>query len=436
MQVESAHSMSVSGIVAAWAGSIALHAAVIVALHGVAPPLAPVPAARAELQVAVIESVRFTPPEIRSNETAGADALPAVTRPSLRMTPLTQPVVADRAQDIRTAPAPAVETRPAPRGHERAARATGEGRRSVGPTRRVDSVRTDVVIRRKPAPLTQEIGPAGREAETASSTVVPRGPVDRATPVVIPGPTPNTTGTTRSAVRTVAPAETRALGGDPERSTRITTAAPVERRQVDVRTPSQLLEGESVVAFSSPASVAVRSGPGASSRRTVETRPEAPPLVVEDETGPRGVRVLEHAPAQVRAGPQTESVSVRPVEHVVPVGKRVQRVRPRPRSTGAAISSISDYGWLADAMHRRIAELKQYPQRARVNRWEGRVVLRAVIRDDGELAALSVRTSSGHHALDEEAMKLVRQVCPVPLTHPLGRPEITLHIPITYTLDR
>ena len=106
-----------------------------------------------------------------------------------------------------------------------------------------------------------------------------------------------------------------------------------------------------------------------------------------------------------------------------------------PPVTRAAPSPEADFGWLAATMHRRITDLKRYPHAARVQRWEGKVVLRAVIEQDGHLADLRIQRSSGYDLLDQEAMDLVRRVCPLPLERTLGRPRVVMYVPITYMLE-
>ncbi len=400
MQVESWKSSSFGGIVAAWACSIILHAGVILGLYWVAPSLMPTPEGRAELQVTMIESVATTPPDIQSSKTTGAAAPRVVMTPPLRRAPLTPPVVRSRSREIATVPATAVETRPALRLRARSVAPTSERQRSIVPARHPKSVEADVAIRSRPTAATLQARPVPQEG-----------------------------------------------GG--------------ERLGLDVRTSSRIPEGESVARVSSPAPapITLRKGPAVTSRPSAETSPGARPPVVQAERGATGLRVLEQAPAAIRVAHPPDPVALKTIVALKPVEedvaetrtgrvvqpqaeRRVARRAPelaslplRQRSGSGSSDSISDYGWLAQAVHRRIAELKRYPHRARVNQLEGRVVLRAVIRDDGELAALSVRTSSGHHELDEEAMELVRQICPVPLRHPLGRSEITMQIPITYTLD-
>jgi protein TonB len=95
----------------------------------------------------------------------------------------------------------------------------------------------------------------------------------------------------------------------------------------------------------------------------------------------------------------------------------------------------ADYGWLRDALWGRIEELKRYPALARTNHWEGKVVVSAVIRDDGEVMGVQIAETSGRAVLDEEAMAVMKKASPLRLKHPLGQRQITILIPINYRLD-
>jgi protein TonB len=68
--------------------------------------------------------------------------------------------------------------------------------------------------------------------------------------------------------------------------------------------------------------------------------------------------------------------------------------------------------------------------------WEGVVVVRTTIDSDGGLVDAVVTKSSGYGALDEDALKLMHRVCPIRLPQDLGKPQITVSIPIRYRLDR
>jgi protein TonB len=105
-----------------------------------------------------------------------------------------------------------------------------------------------------------------------------------------------------------------------------------------------------------------------------------------------------------------------------------------PASTNAPTKL--DYGWLSETILRRVEELKRYPASARVDRAEGKVVVKAVIAEDGSIGDVEVFQSSGHPGLDKAAMETLRQAAPVHLPRPLGQPRMTIKIPMSYRLDR
>jgi periplasmic protein TonB len=124
----------------------------------------------------------------------------------------------------------------------------------------------------------------------------------------------------------------------------------------------------------------------------------------------------------------------------------VQAAQSEPASAQTQVAAISpapsnvpakrDYGWLSEAILRRMEELKRYPASARVDRAEGKVVVKAVIDEDGSISEVGVLLSSGHIALDEAAVETMRQAAPFHLPHPLGQPRMTIKIPMNYRLDR
>jgi protein TonB len=95
----------------------------------------------------------------------------------------------------------------------------------------------------------------------------------------------------------------------------------------------------------------------------------------------------------------------------------------------------ADFGWLSATVQRRIEELKGYPVQARMNHWEGKVVVSAVIRDDGEVIGVRIQETSGRAVLDEEAMAVMKRASPLTLKYPLGQRQITILVPISYRLD-
>lgn len=113
-------------------------------------------------------------------------------------------------------------------------------------------------------------------------------------------------------------------------------------------------------------------------------------------------------------------------------------VDPAPMEVAKAPASGSetkiDHRWLAESLWRRVAELKRYPNQARMNGQEGKVILRAVIRSDGQLADVFVQKSSGHSVLDAAAIEAVKLACPLHMKHAIGKPQIVVSLPIVYSL--
>lgn len=155
------------------------------------------------------------------------------------------------------------------------------------------------------------------------------------------------------------------------------------------------------------------------------------PMVTEQASPEvREAPVISASPA---ATPATPSVVSQPVVEATPSPPVVQqRITALPvRSTPA---TKVDYSWLTEALGNKIQQLKRYPHIARMNGWEGKVVLRAVIREDGQLMDLEITESSGHTVLDRDAMETVKQASPLKLKHPLGQPHVVVQVPINYRL--
>ncbi len=155
------------------------------------------------------------------------------------------------------------------------------------------------------------------------------------------------------------------------------------------------------------------------------------PAVIEAQSAAVEQPALSHAqPAAIEqtlvqqagtAAPQTETtiVSTAAVEH------RAVQALPQARA---------DFGWLSESLWARIEQLKRYPTQARSRRWEGKVVIEAVIREDGTILHCQVAESSGHGILDQDAISVLRRASPLSLKHPLGQAQITILVPIAYRL--
>jgi periplasmic protein TonB len=180
---------------------------------------------------------------------------------------------------------------------------------------------------------------------------------------------------------------------------------PVEQRMVEVAEP----KGEPVVEAKEPESVAV-----AGTTEPVEAPPAQREAVVGSSvsTPSPEVSLAQETPVQVPS--PSNGVDTSPVQ--------------------MAKAPASDHRWLAESLWRRVAELKRYPNSARMNGQEGKVILKAVIRSDGYLADVSVQKSSGYNVLDEAAIEAVKLACPLHMKHAIGKPQIVVSLPIVYSL--
>lgn len=95
----------------------------------------------------------------------------------------------------------------------------------------------------------------------------------------------------------------------------------------------------------------------------------------------------------------------------------------------------ADFGWLVQALWSKVAEYKRYPSEARMKHWQGKVVVRVVIDEHGHLLEARIASSSGHEALDEDAIAVITRSCPLALPQPLGQHQVVLRVPIQYRLD-
>lgn len=110
-------------------------------------------------------------------------------------------------------------------------------------------------------------------------------------------------------------------------------------------------------------------------------------------------------------------------------GHRPERLPERGTATR------SDYGWLAHTIRARIEEVKRYSVEARVNEWEGQVMISASILADGRIVDIRIVNSSGNGRLDEDAKTMVAQASPLTLSQPIGLAKVTVKVPIIFGLQ-
>jgi protein TonB len=167
-------------------------------------------------------------------------------------------------------------------------------------------------------------------------------------------------------------------------------------------------------------------------------QPTSEPVAVAVSPEPVESRPVQQEPVAVAAAPPSSSEVPVAQEAFAPVSAQDRPVDAAPvqviRAAGLSAEAKLDHQWLAESLWRRVAEIKRYPNSARMNGQEGKVILKAVIRSDGQLADVFVLKSSGYAALDMAAMEAVKLACPLHMKHAIGKPQIVVSLPIVYSL--
>lgn len=168
-------------------------------------------------------------------------------------------------------------------------------------------------------------------------------------------------------------------------------------------------------------------------------------MPVDDDATPTPLAPPDHSKNPVEAGsvaadtdsqPGIASFSSSHMHSDHPAVPSPKTVAMHQASVVRSTPSRPDYGWLKDLLKHRLMGLLTYPRIARMQGWEGIVVVRTTIKNDGSLLEAVVTESSGYAALDEDALKLLHRACPIHLPHDLGRSQIEVLVPIHYKLEQ
>lgn len=290
----------------------------------------------------------------------------------------------------------------------------------------------DVVLQ-QPSPPSPSPSNSERSQERAAPTVSPPSPPQKMQPVPQPRaqqaiertPVVRTVQAVQPVVQRLSSQERQAIPAD---TTKV--EAQVVRTETVSYTQESVQQDIREVESGHEQQVMV-----VQSRGTVEQEPStavesqvspvaAPPRVQVDSTLVER-STIQHVPQAETGSPSS----------VVPAPAVLERAAVEHRTVRESPGSQADFGWLSASLWERIEKLKRYPTLARSRRWEGKVVLEAVIREDGAILQCQVAESSGHGILDQEAISVLKRASPLSLAHPLGQAQITILVPIAYRLD-
>jgi periplasmic protein TonB len=160
-----------------------------------------------------------------------------------------------------------------------------------------------------------------------------------------------------------------------------------------------------------------------------------PPLVQAHEPPRQPTDTPVSSTTQV---PQQEvAAAVAPLKDNTPSTDTTQPspVPPTASDTPAASAIRPDYGWLQQAIFRRLEELKRSSHPSLDDSRPLKVTVKAVVSREGILLDSAVVKSSGLDRIDQEAMALVQRAFPMQLDHPLDRQQVAMRIPIIYSRE-
>lgn len=111
---------------------------------------------------------------------------------------------------------------------------------------------------------------------------------------------------------------------------------------------------------------------------------------------------------------------------IVPVAFRIADAKPAAEDKDA----ISTW---RDTVRRRVANTLSYPADLVADGVEGRVKVRLTVDADGSIAAQEIAQSSGHEALDAEALLLANRIGKLP-SLPAGQEPGDVVLPVVYKI--
>ena len=176
-----------------------------------------------------------------------------------------------------------------------------------------------------------------------------------------------------------------------------------------------------------------------------EPKPIEPPPVIEKPKPIEPPPVLDPIPEKIEEPiPQ----DVIPEEDAVPVYEKpiqepVQEVTPRVDQEKIQREKKQLQQRKMDAVELftnnlafHISKFKKYPRIAMRRNWQGMVLVRMVMLDNGNIQSLSIEKSSGYEVLDNEAMKMIERAKPLPKPPDiLAGDEVNIYVPVSFALN-
>lgn len=142
----------------------------------------------------------------------------------------------------------------------------------------------------------------------------------------------------------------------------------------------------------------------------------------------------EPAPAEL---PTPNVITAAPKVDTPPVIIAPTPLPDPPKKIEPSDVDVSDaraqYG---STLGRAIAKHKSYPKIAQMRGWQGEVLLDLKLDGSGNLQAASIKESSGHESLDNQALEMVRKASPFPAPpEALRGRSFNITVPVSFKLE-
>jgi periplasmic protein TonB len=171
-----------------------------------------------------------------------------------------------------------------------------------------------------------------------------------------------------------------------------------------------------------------------------ETRPITEPVKPVKQKTPETTPIQEINPEPAPAEPPPPNV-ITAAPKVDPAPEvKVAPPPPQPdppKKVEPSDTDISDaraqYG---STLGRAIAKHKSYPKIAQMRGWQGEVLLDLKLDGSGNVQAASIKESSGHESLDNQALEMVRKASPFPAPpEALRGRSFNITVPVSFKLE-
>lgn len=162
-----------------------------------------------------------------------------------------------------------------------------------------------------------------------------------------------------------------------------------------------------------------------------------PKPITKTVEAPSPVQQTDATPSEVETPPQHNVIAVAPTENSTPTATVAAPVAEPPKpieiSQIDVDNALGEYG---NALGRAIAKQKQYPKIAQMRGWQGDVMLDLKLDGNGKVLSATVSESSGHEALDKQALEMVRKASPFPAPpFALRNRTFNITVPVSFKLE-